>query len=176
MDNKDNTAEAKSAEEEGWEKYWEEDNNRMPDGVNPHAHRLGFMAAQKLTSQAVEKLKIENERLRQAYDYIHATRNSVDKEINDLRGEIKQREQSAVERYKDEVSKELKLRADVIKELEHLKHLIGSKSVYTLLRFGDKNPTMSGVDDCEDDNYIDLYNISRELLDTTGTNEKKQNQ
>ncbi|HMG89609.1 MAG TPA: hypothetical protein VK589_06105 [Chryseolinea sp.] len=49
-------------------------------------------------------------------------------------------------------------------ELDDLKKLIASESVYTLLRYGAKNPSHSGVDDCEPERlYYDLYNISCEL-------------
>lgn len=46
-------------------------------------------------------------------------------------------------------------------EKERLLALIASDSVYTLLRFGVKSPSTSGVDDL-DDNYTDLYEISVE--------------
>ena len=46
----------------------------------------------------------------------------------------------------------------VLKEqLENLQTIIKSDSVYTLLRGGHKRPSMTGVDDCEDDLYYDLY-------------------
>lgn len=48
-------------------------------------------------------------------------------------------------------------------ELKKLKEWIASDSVYTLLRYGWKSPSGSGVDDCEDDFYRDLYNLSCEL-------------
>jgi len=48
-------------------------------------------------------------------------------------------------------------------KLQYLNLLIGSKSVYTLLRFGDKSPSKSGVDECEDDHYLELYNICNQL-------------
>lgn len=49
-------------------------------------------------------------------------------------------------------------------ELAELKRLIASDSVYTLLRYGVKSPSSSGVDDSEDGGlYYDLYNISCEL-------------
>jgi hypothetical protein len=67
-----------------------------------------------------------------------------------------------------EILKEYNGSNNRIKELEDL---IQSDSVYTLLRFGSKSPSGSGMDDCEDDSYIDLYNISKELrtIDATKT-------
>jgi hypothetical protein len=47
-----------------------------------------------------------------------------------------------------------------VKELEDL---IKSDTVYTLLRFGVKSPSGSGMDDFEGSENIDLYNISVEL-------------
>ena len=49
-------------------------------------------------------------------------------------------------------------------KIKELHRLIASDSVYTLLRFGAKNPSYSGVDDCEGERYYyDLYNISCDL-------------
>ena len=47
--------------------------------------------------------------------------------------------------------------------IETLHGWIKSDSVYTLLRYGAKSPSHSGVDDCEDDFNSDLYNLSEEL-------------
>lgn len=44
-----------------------------------------------------------------------------------------------------------------------LHNWIKSDSVYTLLRYGTKSPSSSGVDDCQDDHYSDLYNLSVSL-------------
>lgn len=44
-----------------------------------------------------------------------------------------------------------------------LEQLIKSDSVYTLLRYGSKSPSSSGVDDCDDSDYMDLYDICCEL-------------
>jgi hypothetical protein len=63
---------------------------------------------------------------------------------------------------------------DEVKSLRHemfhadaymgeLHNWIKSDSVYTLLRYGSKSPSSSGVDDCEDDCYQDLYNLSVSL-------------
>ena len=41
--------------------------------------------------------------------------------------------------------------------------ILKSDSVYTLLRFGSKSPSRSGMDDCEDDGYSDLYDLVCEL-------------
>lgn len=55
-----------------------------------------------------------------------------------------------MESYHKESSKEL---VEVLK----------SDSVYTLLRFGFKSPSKSGVDDCDDKKYLDLYKLVCEL-------------
>jgi hypothetical protein len=53
---------------------------------------------------------------------------------------------------------------EAIVQNEELTRIVKSDSVYTLLRFGSKNPSSSGVDDCEEQRYYyDLYNISCEL-------------
>ena len=44
-----------------------------------------------------------------------------------------------------------------------LEQIIKSDSVYTLLRYGNKSPSSSGVDDCDDSDYMDLYDICCEL-------------
>jgi len=47
--------------------------------------------------------------------------------------------------------------------IEELEKMIKSDSVYTILRFGVKSPSRSGMDNCEDSEYWDLYNTSIEL-------------
>ena len=44
-----------------------------------------------------------------------------------------------------------------------LVEILKSDSVYKLLRYGVKSPSSSGMDDCEDDGYYDLYNLVCEL-------------
>lgn len=44
-----------------------------------------------------------------------------------------------------------------------LTEILKSDSVYTILRYGVKSPSSSGMDDCEDDGYYDLYNLVCEL-------------
>jgi len=44
-----------------------------------------------------------------------------------------------------------------------LLELIKSDSVYNLLRRGVKSPSSTGMDDCNDSKYFDLYNISTQL-------------
>jgi hypothetical protein len=44
-----------------------------------------------------------------------------------------------------------------------LTEILKSDSVYRLLRYGVKSPSSSGMDDCEDSSYYDLYNIVCEL-------------
>lgn len=48
-------------------------------------------------------------------------------------------------------------------ELNTLKELLKSESVYYLLRFGVKSPSKSGMDNCADEDYMELYNISTKL-------------
>jgi hypothetical protein len=47
--------------------------------------------------------------------------------------------------------------------LEELADMIKSDSVYKLLRYGVKSPSSSGVDDCDDSDYYDLYQLSTRL-------------
>ena len=44
-----------------------------------------------------------------------------------------------------------------------LTEILKSDSVYTLLRYGVKSPSKSGMDDCDDDCYYDLYELVCEL-------------
>jgi hypothetical protein len=44
-----------------------------------------------------------------------------------------------------------------------LTEILKSNSVYTLLRFGAKSPSKSGIDNCKDSDYYDLYNLVCEL-------------
>ena len=44
-----------------------------------------------------------------------------------------------------------------------LTEILKCDSVYTILRYGVKSPSKSGMDDCEDDGYYDLYNLVCEL-------------
>ena len=44
-----------------------------------------------------------------------------------------------------------------------LTEILKSDSVYTILRYGVKSPSSSGMDDCDDDGYYDLYNLVCEL-------------
>lgn len=44
-----------------------------------------------------------------------------------------------------------------------LTEVIKSDSVYTLLRYGVKSPSRSGMDDCEDNSYRTLYKLVCEL-------------
>jgi hypothetical protein len=53
---------------------------------------------------------------------------------------------------------------EAVKQNEELEKIISSDSVYTLLRYGVKSPSSSGVDECEvERHYDDLYSISIEL-------------
>lgn len=47
--------------------------------------------------------------------------------------------------------------------LYDLTDILKSDSVYTILRFGVKAPSKSGMDDCADDDYLSLYNLVCEL-------------
>ena len=44
-----------------------------------------------------------------------------------------------------------------------LTEILKSDSVYTILRFGVKSPSRSGMDDCDDNDYYDLYQLVCEL-------------
>lgn len=44
-----------------------------------------------------------------------------------------------------------------------LVEILKSDSVYRLLRYGIKSPSSSGMDDCDDDGYYDLYQLVCEL-------------
>lgn len=59
--------------------------------------------------ERIEALELENERLKQAYKYIHASRNSVDEELNEANKEIT--------RLKTELERERELRKEVIEAL-----------------------------------------------------------
>ena len=47
--------------------------------------------------------------------------------------------------------------------LEDVIEMLKSDSVFTVLRYGFKNPSDSGADDCDDFNNISLYGISKIL-------------
>ena len=49
-------------------------------------------------------------------------------------------------------------------DIKKLIEILKSDSVYTLLRFGAKNPSKSGMDCCEDNFYYDLYQIVNNLI------------
>jgi hypothetical protein len=67
-------------------------------------------------------------------------------------------------RAADRINELETVNASLREEIERLKNLIKSDSVNTLLRFGYKSPSSSGVDDCEEERlYIDLYHISQQL-------------
>ncbi len=46
---------------------------------------------------------------------------------------------------------------------DELLTMLTSESVYTLLRMGIKSPDRSGVSNCDDDQYVDLYNMVNTL-------------
>ena len=62
---------------------------------------------------------------------------------------------------------ELKIGLNTLKEIKEevskLIEILKSDSVYTALRHADKNPTRTGMNECEDNLYQDLYEISKEL-------------
>jgi hypothetical protein len=47
-----------------------------------------------------------------------------------------------------------------------LTEILKSNSVYTILRYGVKSPSKSGMDDCEENSYHDLYELVCELRKT----------
>jgi len=57
---------------------------------------------------------------------------------------------------------------------ENIIEIIKSDSVYTSLRRAFKSPSSTGVDECEDNFYIDLYNLSVALRTPPQTQETKQ--
>lgn len=52
---------------------------------------------------------------------------------------------------------------EVAEANKEINELLKSDSVATLLRFGIKSPSKSGMDDCEDSCYYDLYELSCKL-------------
>jgi len=54
---------------EGWEKHWEVVNAQFPNGVNPHAYRLGFLKAAELyaSSMAADLIKLFAEDVYKGY-------------------------------------------------------------------------------------------------------------
>jgi hypothetical protein len=50
--------------------------------------------------------------------------------------------------------------------ISDLTEMLKSESVYKLLRHGIKRPEISGVDNCEDSYYYDLYLLICELRET----------
>ena len=49
--------------------------------------------------------------------------------------------------------------------ISKLTEILKGESVYRLLRYGVKSPSSSGMDDCDDDCYYDLYNLVCKLRD-----------
>ena len=47
--------------------------------------------------------------------------------------------------------------------ISSLTEILKSDSVHRLLRYGVKSPSSSGMDDCDDDSYYDLYKLVCEL-------------
>jgi hypothetical protein len=43
--------------------------------------------------------------------------------------------------------------------ISDLTEILKSDSVYTILRYGVKSPSSSGMYDCDDNRYYDLYNL-----------------
>jgi hypothetical protein len=65
----------------------------------------------------------------------------------------------------EEELKELKQQADKLTEENNkMKELLKSDSVFRLLRYGFKSPSLIGLDDCEDNCHVELYNISADLI------------
>ncbi len=52
---------------------------------------------------------------------------------------------------------------DTYINIEDLVEILKSESVFTILRSADKRPSQSGVDECEDSRYQDLYAIVKKL-------------
>lgn len=83
-------------------------------------------------------------------------------EFNRLKSEIELLEKLD---KNDELTDKGQVLLTEIKEAYRLAIMVQSESVRTLLRFGFKNPEKSGMDDCEDKTYIDLYNTVRKRID-----------
>lgn len=62
----------------------------------------------------------------------------------------------------EEISKTAQLGIGGV-SISTLTEILKSDSVYTILRYGVKSPSSSGVDNCEDDKYYDLYDLVCEL-------------
>ena len=82
-------------------------------------------------------LRTENERLRQAYDYILSSRNSVDKELNEANEELSSLKQEN-ERMKAEIQERSDVNHSIILDkqkiqAEKLEILKGIKEVYNYL-------------------------------------------
>jgi hypothetical protein len=45
----------------------------------------------------------------------------------------------------------------------NLYDILKSESVFWALRYCDKNPSKSGMDNCDDDMYLDLYNFIKNI-------------
>lgn len=70
---------------------------------------------------------------------------------------------SRLELLQDEVNNNRHELFHMTAYIGQLEQWIKSDSVYTLLRYGYKNPSSSGVDDLEDKSYLELYHLCRKL-------------
>lgn len=67
------------------------------------------------------------------------------------------------QRISDQIDGGFQSEKTILEQLDYLHKLIKSDSVYTLLRYGVKSPSKSGMDDFDDNDYYDLYLLSCEL-------------
>ena len=75
-------------------------------------------------------------------------------------------EESEKSKYQELTFEQFKEMFDKVEEklnTNELNKWLKSDSVYTALRRAVKSPSSTGVDDCEDNDYIDLYNLVCEL-------------
>ena len=63
---------------------------------------------------------------------------------------------------------------EAIQQNNELHNILKSDSVYKILRYGDKHPSGTGLDECGDDNHADLYNYVRELRQTKAMKEHSE--
>lgn len=94
----------------------------------------------------------------QHWGYNYITENKAHDEKAFITGQQWQSEQD-----NQALSSALKEIAELHAKVKEFEKLISSDSVWTLLRYGYKSPSSSGVDDCEDDDYMDLYKLSTDL-------------
>lgn len=87
----------------------------------------------------------------------------LDQILYDTTGMLVENHQSIAEAMDKYHQSKLKLLGIANVNISALTKILKSDSVYTLLRFGVKSPSESGMDDCDDNDYYDLYQLVCEL-------------